>query len=113
MRVECVVFWDPPPVQALSMHTDAFVYCDKKAALTVCNVLPVNQLPEGTIINIEEKVGDRGALARMSGNYATVIGPVMADEIGMGRSYEGWGDDRSGAQCDEWVMRGNIWEKNG
>ncbi|KAF7330806.1 Ribosomal protein L2 [Mycena venus] len=31
--------------------------------------------PEGTIVcNVEEKVGDRGALARTSGNYATVIG---------------------------------------
>nr|VWO99347.1 ESX-5 secretion system protein EccC5 (ESX conserved component C5) (Type VII secretion system protein EccC5) (T7SS protein EccC5) [Ganoderma boninense] len=30
---------------------------------------------EGTIVcNVEEKVGDRGALARTSGNYATVIG---------------------------------------
>lgn len=33
------------------------------------------QLPEGTIVcNVEEKAGDRGALARTSGNYATVIG---------------------------------------
>ncbi|THH01760.1 hypothetical protein EW026_g1008 [Hermanssonia centrifuga] len=31
--------------------------------------------PEGTIVsNVEEKTGDRGALARTSGNYATVIG---------------------------------------
>jgi len=41
----------------------------------VGNVLPVGQCPEGTIIcNVEEKAGDRGALARTSGNYATVIG---------------------------------------
>ena len=57
------------------MHTGAFVYCGKKAALTVGNVLPISQCPEGTIVcNVEEKVGDRGALARTSGNYATVIG---------------------------------------
>ena len=32
-------------------------------------------MPEGTIVcNVEEKTGDRGALARTSGNYATVIG---------------------------------------
>lgn len=32
-------------------------------------------MPEGTIIsNVEEKIGDRGALARTSGNYATIIG---------------------------------------
>ncbi len=32
-------------------------------------------MPEGTIVcNVEEQHGDRGALARTSGNYATVIG---------------------------------------
>ncbi|KAJ7280985.1 translation protein SH3-like domain-containing protein [Mycena rebaudengoi] len=41
------------------LHTSAFVYCSKKATLA------------GTIVcNVEEKVGDRGALARTSGNYA-------------------------------------------
>ena len=44
------------------------------AGLAVGNVIPLEALPEGTIIsNIEEKVGDRGALARASGNYATVL----------------------------------------
>ena len=62
------------------MHTGAFVYCGKKAALTVGNVIPVSQLPEGTIVcNVEEKVGDRGALARKSGNYATIIGHSPED----------------------------------
>ncbi len=37
-------------------------------------------MPEGTIIcNVEEKAGDRGALARTSGNYATVIGHAADD----------------------------------
>ncbi|KAJ7477169.1 translation protein SH3-like domain-containing protein [Mycena galericulata] len=46
------------------LHTGAFVYCGKKAALAVGNVIPVGQCPEGTIVcNVEEKVGDRGALA--------------------------------------------------
>ena len=32
-------------------------------------------MPEGTIVcNVEEQHGDRGTLARTSGNYATVIG---------------------------------------
>ena len=57
------------------MHTGQFVYCGKKALLSVGNVLPLSSLPEGTIVcNVEEKVGDRGALARTSGNYATVVG---------------------------------------
>jgi len=44
------------------------------ASLQVGNVLPVGMMPEGTVVcNLEEKTGDRGRLARTSGNYATVI----------------------------------------
>lgn len=40
----------------------------------VGNVLPLGAMPEGTVVcNLEEKAGDRGKLARASGNYATVI----------------------------------------
>merc|ERR1712198_166778 len=57
------------------MYTGQFIYCGKKATLQIGNVLPVGAMPEGTIIcNIEEQHGDRGTLARTSGNYATVIG---------------------------------------
>ncbi|KAJ3374925.1 60S ribosomal protein L8 [Allomyces arbusculus] len=57
------------------MYTGQFVYCGKKASLAIGNVLPLENLPEGTVVcNVEEKAGDRGALARASGNYATVIG---------------------------------------
>ena len=62
-------------VAAEGMYTGQFVYAGKKATLTIGNVLPLSSLPEGTIIcNVEEKVGDRGGLARTSGNYATIIG---------------------------------------
>ena len=45
------------------------------ASLTVGNILPVNSMPEGTIVsNVEAKLGDRGALARASGTSAIVIG---------------------------------------
>jgi len=61
-------------IAAEGMYTGQFLYCGKKAALTVGNVLPVAGMPEGTIIcNVEAKVGDRGCFARCSGNYATVI----------------------------------------
>jgi len=57
------------------LYTGQFVYCGKKATLSIGNVLPLGGLPEGTIVcNVEEKVGDRGALARASGRFATVIG---------------------------------------
>ena len=39
------------------------------------NILPINQMPEGTIVsNVEAKLGDRGTLARASGTSAIVIG---------------------------------------
>jgi large subunit ribosomal protein L8e len=57
------------------LSTGSFVYCGKKAGIAVGNVLPVSKLPEGTIVcNVEEQAGDRGSLARTSGNYATIIG---------------------------------------
>lgn len=61
-------------IAAEGMHTGQFIYCGAKAVLTVGNVLPIGDLPEGTIIcNVEAKSGDRGTLARTSGNYATII----------------------------------------
>jgi large subunit ribosomal protein L8e len=57
------------------MSTGQFVYAGKKAVVNVGNVLPLISLPEGSIVcNVESKVGDRGTLARTSGNYATIIG---------------------------------------
>jgi len=61
-------------IAAEGLYTGQYLYCGKKAGLTVGNVLPVGAMPEGTIIcNVEAKVGDRGAFARCSGNYATII----------------------------------------
>uniref|UniRef100_A0A673XZG4 Large ribosomal subunit protein uL2 n=1 Tax=Salmo trutta TaxID=8032 RepID=A0A673XZG4_SALTR len=61
-------------IAAEGIHTGQFNYCGKKAQLNTGNVLPVGTMPEGTIICcLEEKPGDRGKLARASGNYATVI----------------------------------------
>jgi len=56
------------------MYTGQFIYCGKKAALTIGNVMPLGQMPEGTIVcQIEQKTGDRGKLAKASGNYATIV----------------------------------------
>jgi len=61
-------------VAAEGMHTGQFIYCGKKAQLAVGNVLPLGSMPEGTIIcNVEAKAGDRGVLARASGNYSVII----------------------------------------
>jgi len=61
-------------VAAEGMHTGQFVYFGRRAQLVVGNVLPVSQMPEGTIAcNVESAAGDRGTLARASGTYVTVI----------------------------------------
>jgi large subunit ribosomal protein L8e len=51
-----------------------FIYCGKKAALSVGNVMPLASMPEGSIVcNVEHRVGDRGTFAKASGDYAIVI----------------------------------------
>ena len=48
--------------------------CLFAARLDVGNVLPIGELPEGTIVcALEEKYGDRGRLCRASGNYAQIV----------------------------------------
>jgi len=77
-----IVFKDPynfkldkqTMVACEGMYTGQFIYCGKKANLTIGNILPLYMMPEGTVVcNIEEKIGDRGTYARTSGGYATVI----------------------------------------
>eukprot|EP00477_Mikrocytos_mackini_P000001 GAHX01000001.1.p1 GENE.GAHX01000001.1~~GAHX01000001.1.p1 ORF type:complete len:281 (+),score=46.45 GAHX01000001.1:30-845(+) len=51
------------------------VFFGDRASLEIGNCLPIGKMPEGTIIsNIEEKPGDKGRLAKQSGNYATIVG---------------------------------------
>jgi len=77
-----VVFRDPYRYKMRSeyfvavegMYTGQFIYCGSKATLSVGNILPVNKLPEGTIVsNVEGKVGDRGSFARASGTSSIII----------------------------------------
>ena len=59
---------------AEGMYTGQFIYCGKKAALAVGNVMPLASMPEGAIVcNVEHRVGDRGTFAKASGDYAIVI----------------------------------------
>jgi large subunit ribosomal protein L8e len=56
------------------VYSGQYIYCGKKATLHIGNVKPVGDMPEGSIIcNVEEKTGDRGALARCSGDYAIIV----------------------------------------
>lgn len=68
-------------VAAEGMYTGQFVYCGRKANLTIGNVMPLSEMPEGTIVcNVEAKKGDRGKLARASGDYVTVIGHLEGNK---------------------------------
>uniref|UniRef100_A0A2K6CAE4 Uncharacterized protein n=1 Tax=Macaca nemestrina TaxID=9545 RepID=A0A2K6CAE4_MACNE len=69
-----VVFRDPYRFKKQTELFIAFVYCGKTAQLNIDNMLPVGPMTEGIIVCcLKEKPGDRGKLARASGNYVTVI----------------------------------------
>lgn len=53
----------------------AYAVClSAAAALTIGNVLPLSQIPEGTVIsNVEARPGDRGSFGRTSGGYVVVV----------------------------------------
>jgi len=56
------------------MQTGQFIYCGKRATLHLGNCLPLSAVPEGAVVcNVEEKQGDRGAIARASGEYCIVV----------------------------------------
>merc|ERR1711981_587868 len=45
--------------------TGQFIHCGKKAQLNVGNILPIGQMPDGTVVcSLEEKTGDRGKIAK-------------------------------------------------
>ena len=77
-----VVFRDPYKyklrteyfVAAEGMHTGQHIFCGRKAQIAVGNILPLQQIPEGSLIcNIEQYAGDRGAFAKTSGSFAIVV----------------------------------------
>jgi len=60
-------------IAAEGMYTGQFIYCGK-ADLCVGNVLPIGSMPEGTTIcNLESRTGNRGTIARCSGDYAVIV----------------------------------------
>jgi large subunit ribosomal protein L2 len=56
------------------VHEGQKVELGQKASVRVGNVIPIGEIPEGTMVcNIELSPGDGGKLARSSGAYATVL----------------------------------------
>jgi large subunit ribosomal protein L8e len=59
------------------MYTGQFIYCGKKASLVPGNVLPLEAMPPGTVINnLEKRPGDKGKIAKTSGGFAQIIGHI-------------------------------------
>jgi large subunit ribosomal protein L8e len=57
------------------IYQGQYLYFGKKAELAIGNVLPIGEMPEGTILcNMERYPGDRGCIAKCSGEYVTIIG---------------------------------------
>merc|ERR1712225_222905 len=55
-------------------YSGQFIYCGAKAQLVVGNTMPLKSMPAGTVIsNVEVRPGDRGVIARCSGDYAAII----------------------------------------
>jgi len=60
-------------IAAEGMFTGQFIYAGKKANLNTGNIIPVGQMPAGTIVcNLEKKTGDLGRLSRASGVHAEI-----------------------------------------
>jgi len=59
---------------AEGIYAGQYIYAGKKAKMAVGNIMPVGNLPEGSIIcNLERKPGDRGQIAKASGEYCIII----------------------------------------
>ena len=59
------------------MYTGQFVYCGKRAQLVPGNVMPLESMPPGTVINNLEKLQvDKGKFAKTSGGFAQIIGHI-------------------------------------
>jgi len=77
-----VVFRDPYRYKLRSeffvapegLYTGQHVFCGKKAQIAVGNVLPLKNMPEGSLVcNVEQYKGDRGSFARTGGSYAIIV----------------------------------------
>ncbi|GLJ53790.1 hypothetical protein SUGI_1148020 [Cryptomeria japonica] len=71
------------------MYIDQFNYCDKKANLTVGNVLPLISIPEDVVVcNMEQHVSNCGFLAKASRYYAIVISHNLDSSTSSGRIHK-------------------------
>jgi len=63
-------------------YTGQFIYCGKRATLIPGNILPLESMPPGTVINnVEKQAGDKGKFAKTSGGFAQIIQHIEVIEI--------------------------------
>ena len=56
------------------LYSGQYIFAGKRAQLAVGNILPLSEIPEGTVVcNIEARENDCGKIARASGDYAVVV----------------------------------------
>merc|ERR1711965_699828 len=95
-------------------YTGQFLYCGKRAQLIVGNTLPVGQMPEGTIIsNLEVRAGDRGVVARCSGDYRTIIAQDVDKnrcKVRLPSGSKKWVQD-TGRAYHKYRVKRNCWPK--
>uniref|UniRef100_A0A2K6CAK3 Large ribosomal subunit protein uL2 n=1 Tax=Macaca nemestrina TaxID=9545 RepID=A0A2K6CAK3_MACNE len=110
-----VVFRDPYRFKKQTELFIAFVYCGKTAQLNIDNMLPVGPMTEGIIVCcLKEKPGDRGKLARASGNYVTVISSANRAVVGVVAG--GGGTDKpilkAGGAYYKYKAKRNCWPRH-
>ncbi|MEM2087826.1 MAG: 50S ribosomal protein L2 [Thermoproteota archaeon] len=65
-----------------SMHVGQRISIGWGSPLAIGNILPLGEVPEGTMLaNIERNPADGGAIFRSSGNYAVIIGKTNGTVI--------------------------------
>ena len=70
----------PKLIASEGMHTGQHIFCGKKTQINVGNILPLNAMPEGSLVcNVEQYQGDRGAFAKTSGSYAIIVSQSEED----------------------------------
>merc|ERR1712216_652816 len=58
-------------------YTGQFIYSGKKATLVPGNIMPLECMPPGTVVNnCEKQPGDRSKFAKTSGGFAQIIGHI-------------------------------------
>merc|ERR1712226_1659393 len=92
-------------IAAEGTYTGQFIYCGKKATLNIGNIMPVGEMPEGTIIcNLEEKLAS-GSKKIIPSTARATVGQIA----GGGRTEKPM--LKAGAAYHKFKAKRNCWPK--